>query len=123
MPDHDSTTGRTETLDDWLKEWDLHGGWRVSSEDARRLVDEIRRLREQNTGLGVRIQQAWRIQERLEDEIGRLRPISEAAQTLLDVLRSDPLLRSGESSIDQLDQWLKHKAAATGALRIALEGS
>lgn len=95
MPDHDSITGRTETLDDWLEEWDHHGAWHTKAAEVQRLVDEIRRLR----------------------------PISEAAQTLLDVLRSDPLLRSGESSIDQLDQWLKHKAAATGALRIALEGS
>lgn len=77
MADHDSTTGRAETLDDWLKEWDHHGAWHTKAAEVQRLVDEVRRLREQNTGLGVRIQQAWQIQERLEDEIRTLRGIAQ----------------------------------------------
>jgi len=41
----DSTTGRYETLDDWLDQWDHEGGWHCVKDEVQRLVDEVGRLR------------------------------------------------------------------------------
>jgi hypothetical protein len=41
----DSTTGRHETLDDWLDQWFNEGGWQATKPEVQRLVDEIGRLR------------------------------------------------------------------------------
>lgn len=34
-----------DTLDNWLEEWPLRGGWQCTRDEVQRLVDEIERLR------------------------------------------------------------------------------
>lgn len=68
MPDHDSTTNRAETLDDWLEQWRTHGGWQARKAEVQRLVDEIERLRTDRR----RFRPAWAVHpgEILREEIG-----------------------------------------------------
>lgn len=43
-----------DTLDDWLEEWPLRGGWHCTRDEVQRLVDEIERLRRERDSLARR---------------------------------------------------------------------
>lgn len=72
-----------DTLDDWLAEWQ-RDGWVAAHHDVDRLVAEILRLRKENTGLGVRVQQGWKRIEDLEQAQADLDRVIGLAQDSLD---------------------------------------
>lgn len=58
----------SDTLDDRLEEWPTRKSPATEAE-VQRLVDEIVRLREQNTALGARVQEAWKRIDELEEAV------------------------------------------------------
>lgn len=58
-----------ETIGDLIAQWRIHGGWKPSKADFGRLVDEIERLRGENTKLGVRVQEGWARIEAMESAL------------------------------------------------------
>lgn len=86
---YDSTTGRDETLDDWLEQWDDHGRWHCSGAEVQALVDEIARLREALADRRIVLEQ----NEAYFTEIGRLRTVVRLQEVALaDWEKSYPVL-------------------------------
>lgn len=89
-----------DTLDDWLEEWRRENDWLLDRTEVQRLVDEIERLRKDNHAFALRIQDAWKRIETLEEA---------GAAVVLDFDKGIP----GDATPDELIEALR--AAVTDA--------
>jgi hypothetical protein len=90
----DSSTGRRETLDDWLEEWRINEGWQASKAEVQRLVDHFLGLRETMGARDVEIERLVRVNGALRTNVRLLET------AVADWERSYPDLTSPETPED-----------------------